>query len=59
MISNFYKFLFDIMIEIDVLMVKNFPELSFEVKSIKHLFLSSYLEFLKDKWTKILKKEYN
>lgn len=54
LISDFLDILFDIIIEIDILMVKKFPELRFEMESLDHLFFMSYVKYLIEKWTKIL-----
>lgn len=53
LISDFLHILFDIIIEIDIIMVKKFPELRFEMESLDHLFFMSYIEYLIEKWTKI------
>lgn len=51
--SDFLNILFDIMIEIDIIMVKKFPELRFEMESLDHLFFLTYIKYLKEKWTNI------
>lgn len=53
LISDFLKILFDIMIEIDIIMVKKFPELRFEMESLDHLFFMTYIKYLIEKWTNI------
>lgn len=54
LISDFLGILFDIIIEIDIIMVKKFPELRLEMESLDHLFFMTYINYLKEKWTNIL-----
>lgn len=53
LISDFLNILFDIMIKIDIIMVKKFPELRFEMESLDHLFFLTYIKYLIEKWTNI------
>ena len=53
LISDFLDILFDIIIEIDIIMVKKFPELRFEMESLDHLFFMTYVKYLIEKWTDI------
>lgn len=53
LLSDLIDLLFDIVIEIDILMVKKFPELRFEIDSLDHLFLQTYIESLREKWKDI------
>jgi len=57
LISDFLDILFDIIIEIDIIMVKKFPEIRFEMESLDHLFFMSYVKYLKEKWTNILNED--
>ena len=57
LISDFLDILFDIIIEIDVVMVKKFPELRFEMESLDHLFYMTYVKFLTEKWTNALNED--
>ena len=54
LISDFLNILFDIIIEIDVVMTKKFPELRFEMESLDHLFFMTYVKYLTEKWTNVL-----
>ena len=38
-------------------MVEKYPELRFEMESLDHLFFMSYVKYLTEKWTNILKEK--
>jgi len=57
LISDFLDILFDIIIEIDIVMVKKFPELRFEMESLDHLFYMTYVKYLTEKWTNVLNED--
>ena len=57
LISDFLDILFDIIIEIDIVMAKKFPELRFEMESLDHLFYMTYVKYLTEKWTNVLNED--
>ncbi len=50
LLSDLIDLLFDIVIKVDILMTKKFPELRFEMESLDRLFLITYTKFLSGKW---------